>query len=169
MSTLKDLAIQLATTNLVADLVAEHKDQLREQMANAFNELGSDSVKVQIGDEKIGKVTLIEPKAKAIIDSEIALIFWVQENHKSEMVNEIRPSFKKYILDNVEILDDGTAVLITTGEIVPGITGRKTAPYVSTRFDTDGREKLGRALQTGEVGFALPTINNGEITGGNDE
>lgn len=168
MATLKELAIELATVNLVADLVAEHKDNLREQMAKQFELNGSDSVKVSIGDEKIGKVSLVEPKAKATVSDEQALFKWVLENHESEIVTEIRASFKKYVLDNVAILEDGTAVLQTTGEIVPGISARPASPYVSTRFDTDGREKLGRALRTGEVSFALPTLNTNEIEANNE-
>lgn len=163
MATLKELAIELATVNLVADLVAEHKDNLREQIAQQFELNGSDSVKVSIGDEKIGKVSLVEPKAKATVTDENALFRWVIENREDEIVTEVRPSFKKWLLDNVDVLDDGTAVLKTTGEIIPGISARPASPYVSTRFDTDGRERLGRALRNGEVSFALPSLNTNEI------
>jgi hypothetical protein len=158
MSNLKDLAIDLAVANLVADVVAERKDSLRHQMAEKFAEMGSDSVKVTIDDDRIGKISLVEPKTKAIVDNEVALMFWVRDNHAGEIVSEIRESFRKYLLDNVEILEDGSAVLKTTGEIVPGITGRRTAPYVSTRFESDGREKLGRAIANGKIAFALPTM-----------
>lgn len=168
MATLKELAIELATVNLVADLVAEHKDNLREQMAQQFELNGSDSVKVSIGDEKIGKVSLVEPKAKATVTDENALFRWVIENREDEIVTEVRPSFKKWLLDNVDVLDDGTAVLKTTGEIIPGISARPASPYVSTRFDTDGRERLGRALRNGEVSFALPTLTTNEIEANNE-
>jgi hypothetical protein len=169
MANLKDLAIQLATTNLVADLVAEHKDQLRAEIAATFIENGSDSVKVTIGDDKIGKVTLVEPKLKATVSDDFLFTQWVESEHPSEIVAQVRDSFKKHVLDNVEILDDGTAVLKTTGEIVKGVTGRPSTPYVSTRFDSDGREKLGRALQDGKIAFALPTIANKQIPGGTNE
>lgn len=168
MASLKELAIELATVNLVADLVAEHKDNLREQMAQQFELNGSDSVKVSIGDEKIGKVSLVEPKAKATVTDENALFKWVIENREDEIVTEVRPSFKKWLLDNVDVLDDGTAVLKTTGEIIPGISARPASPYVSTRFDTDGRERLGRALRNGEVSFALPSLNTNEIEANNE-
>ena len=168
MATLKELAIELATVNLVADLVAEHKDNLREQMAQQFELNGSDSVKVSIGDEKIGKVSLVEPKAKARVTDENALFRWVIENREDEIVTEVRASFKKWLLDNVDVLDDGTAVLKTTGEIIPGISARPASPYVSTRFDTDGRERLGRALRNGEVSFALPTLNTNKIEANNE-
>jgi hypothetical protein len=168
MGNLRELAIELAITNLVSDLVAEHKDHLRANMANEFKELGSDSVKVTIGDEKIGKVSLVEPKIKTTVSDEHLFTKWVETEHATEIVKSVRESFKKYVLDNVEILDDGSAVFTKTGEIVPGITGRIGAPYVSTRFDTDGRDRLGRALRNGEVTFALPTITTNEIEG-NDE
>ena len=164
MASLKELAIELATVNLVADLVAERKEQLRDEITNAFVENGSDSLRVSVEDEKIGKVSLVEPKTKAIIENEVAFLHWVLDNHKNEIVSEIRPSFKKYVVDNIEIFDDGTAVLKTTGEVVDGVTGRKSAPYVSTRFESDGREKLGKAIATGKVAFALPSITK-EIEG----
>ena len=169
MATLKDLALQIAVTNLVSDLVAEHKEQLRAEMASTFLENGSDSVKVTIGGDKIGKVSLVEPKLKATVWDETTFLNWVIAEHPTEVVQQVRESFKKHVLDNVEILDDGTAVLKTTGEVVPGITGKPSTPYVSTRFDTDGREKLGRALRNGEVSFALPTITSSQITGGESE
>lgn len=165
MANLKDLAIQLATTNLVADLVAEHKDKLRAEMADAFAELGSDSVKVTVEDERIGKVSLVEPKIKAVVSDNLELLTWVTYNRPDEVVTEVRESFKKYLLDNVEILDDGSAVLKTTGEIIPGITGRRSTPYVSTRFETDGREKLTNAIKTGKVVFDLPAVSPNQIEG----
>lgn len=168
MATLKELAIELATVNLVADLVAEHKDNLREQMAQEFEINGSDSVKVSIGDEKIGKVSLVEPKPKPVVAYESEFTAWVDSNHPNDIVKTVRESFKKWVLDNVEILDDGTAVLKTTGEIVPGISARLSNAYVSTRFDTDGRDRLGRALRNGEVSFALPTFTTMEIEANNE-
>jgi hypothetical protein len=165
MANLRDLAIELATTNLVADLVAEHKDVLREQMAHAFNELGSDSVKVSVDDEKIGKVSLVEPKAKTFVSDETALLRWVCDERPDEVLMQIRESFKKYLLDNVEVLDDGTCVLATTGEIVPGISARKSSAYVSTRFEKDGREKLIAAIKSGKVVFDLPAVSTKQIEG----
>ena len=156
MASLKDLAIELAVANLVADVVAERKDALRQEMAEKFAEMGSDSVKVTIDDDRIGKVSLVEPKIKPIVESESVFTDWVDAHHPNDIVKTVRESFKKWVLDNVEILDDGTAVMKTTGEIVPGITGRRTALYVSTRFESDGREKLGRAIASGKVAVALP-------------
>lgn len=156
MASLKDLAIELAVANLVADVVAERKDALRQEMAEKFAEMGSDSVKVTIDDDRIGKVSLVEPKIKPIVESESVFTDWVDAHHPNDIVKTVRESFKKWVLDNVEILDDGTAVMKTTGEIVPGITGRRTASYVSTRFESDGREKLGRAIASGKVAVALP-------------
>lgn len=156
MASLKDLAVELAIANLVSDVVAERKDALRQEMADKFAELGSDSVKVTIDDDRIGKVSLVEPKIKPIVESDVEFTKWVDAHHPNDIVKTVRESFKKWVLDNVEILDDGTAVMKTTGEIVPGITGRKTTPYVSTRFESDGREKLGRAISAGKVAVALP-------------
>ena len=164
MVNLRELATELAVANLVSDLVSEHKDFLRAEMAFAFNIQGSDSVKVQIGDEKIGKTSLVEPKVKAYVADSNAFFNWVAENHKDDIVAVVRESFKKYVLDNVEILEDGTAVLKTTGEVVEGISGQKPTPYVSTRFDTEGKEKLREALANGTIKYQLPNNNNQQIT-----
>jgi hypothetical protein len=165
LASLKELAIALATTNLVADLVAEHKDKLRAEMADAFLEVGSDSVKVTVDDDRIGKVSLVEPKDKAYVWDDSLLIGWVKAEHPTEIVEQVRDSFKKHLLDNIEILDDGTCVLKTTGEIVVGIKARKSTPYVSTRFETDGREKLTNAIKTGRVVFDLPAVAPNQIEG----
>jgi hypothetical protein len=164
MANLKEMALELAVVNLVADLVAEHKDFLRQEMALLFHLQGSDSVKVQIENDKIGKTSLVEPKLKAYVADENAFFTWVAENHKDDIVAVVRESFKKYVLDNTEILDDGSAVLKTTGEIVDGIKGRMGTPYVSTRFDAEGKEKLRQALANGSVSYSLPNNHNQQIT-----
>jgi hypothetical protein len=168
MANLKNVALDLAIATLVNDLVTEHKDTLRHQLATDFDDNGSDSVKVTVGDDRIGKISLVEPKAKTFVADESALFAWVLANRDNEIVTEIRESFKKYLLDNCDVLDDGTAVLTTTGEVIPGISARKSNAYVSVRFEKDGRDKLGRALQNGEVSFALPTITRMEIEGNNE-
>lgn len=169
MPNLREMATELAVANLVLELVTEHKDFLRQEMAFAFKIQGSDSVKVQVGDEKIGKTSLVEPKVKAYVKDENAFFAWVAENRKDEIVAVVRESFKKYVLENVEVLEDGSAVLKNTGEIVDGISGRKSTEYVSTRFDAEGKEKLREALANGIIKYSLPNNHNQQITEATNE
>jgi hypothetical protein len=165
MANLKDIAVELATTSLVIDLASEHKENLRGLITELFGELGSDSVKVTVDDERIGKISLVEPKPKPFVSDESALLHWVVMERPDEIIQQIRESFKKYLLDNCEVLDDGTCVLATTGEIIPGISARKANPYVSTRFESDGRERLAKAIQQGRVAFNLPSTKINTIEG----
>ncbi len=155
---MKQNALDLAIATLMADVVKDHRDHLRQELVEDFKELGADSSKVKIDDQVIGKVSLVEPRPSPVVFDENAFFKWVAENHESEVVMNVRESFKKYILDNV-IAEGNEAVLKTTGEIIPGILFQLRSPYVSMRFEKTGRDVLSEALRNDKVAFHLPVVN----------
>lgn len=149
-------AIELAVATLMADVIKEQRDNLRESLAKEFKEIGADSTKVKIDDVTIGKISLVEPKPKAYIQDEYLFTQWVVENYPHEIMQVVREAFKKKILDMVEFDENGRCFLSETGEVVAGLNVKQTEAYVSTRFEKDGRENLANALRNDKVSFNLP-------------
>lgn len=155
---MKTDALNLAVATLMADVVKDHRDSLRQELVNEFQELGADSTKVKIDDQVIGKVSLVEPKPTAGVLFENLFFDWVKENYQSEIVLEVRESFKKHVLENI-VFEGDKAILKTTGEVVPGIAMQLRNKYVSMRFEKTGREELANALRNDKVSYNLPVLN----------
>jgi hypothetical protein len=73
---------------------------------------------------------------------------WVREKYEFEIVETVRDSFRKHILDSVENVD-GKAIYPRTGEILDFISFNSRDAYVSTRFVDGGRESLLEAFRAG--------------------
>jgi hypothetical protein len=153
MSNPKDLALELALTATIADAASEHKDYLRGQLAETFGEIGADSTRVELDGERIAKVALVTPADKPYIDDEAAFIAYAEANLPDAIVKKVRESVQKAILEKCAPTPDGRAVDKTSGEIVDGVRFRKATPYVSTRFEKEGRALLLAALRSGALTF----------------
>lgn len=162
----REIARALAVTSVIADAAKERKDQLREALRDALDDLGADSAKAELPDgTPIGKAALAGGKARAVVSNEDALTGWVAENAPTEVVFRVREAYRKALLDRLEPGPEGCAVDPATGEIVPGVTFTATAPYVSMRFDRDGRAAVIDALRSGAVALDIthtPELPTGE-------
>jgi hypothetical protein len=116
---LRELAFQLSAITLIADAAKEAKDRLRREFAAALDEVGADAAKAMLAGEEIAKVSLIQPKTSAEVLSEKALVEWVRANWDYEIVETVRDSFRKHILESVENVD-GRAIYPRTGEVKDG-------------------------------------------------
>lgn len=164
----RDIARALAVTTVIADAAKERKDQLRAALLDALDAMGADSAKAELPDgTAVGKASLAGGKPKAVISDEDALTGWVAENSPTEVVFRIRESYRRVLLDRLEPGPDGTAVDPSTGEIVPGVIYTTSNPYVSMRFDRDGRAAVIDALRSGVV--ALDITHTPELPTGDNE
>jgi hypothetical protein len=82
--------------------------------------------------------------------SEKALVEWVKSNWEYEIVESVRDSFRKHILDSVENVD-GKAIYPRTGEVLDFIHFNTRDPYIATRFKDGGREALLGAFRAGAL------------------
>ena len=147
---LRELAFQLSAITLIADAAKEAKDRLRREFAAALEEVGADAAKAVLEGEEIAKVSLIHPKTSAEVLSEKAFVEWVKSNWEHEIVETVRESFRKHILDSVEEVD-GKAIYPRTGEVLDFIHFNSRDPYISTRFKDGGREALLDAFRAGAL------------------
>lgn len=164
----REIAQALAVTTVIADAAKERKDELRALLLDALDALGADSAKAELPDgTTVGKASLAGGKPKANVSNEDALTGWVAENAPTEVVWRVRESYRRALLDRLEPGPAGVAVDPSTGEIVPGVTFTASNPYVSMRFDRDGRAAIIDALRSGEIALDIAhTTANPQLPGG---
>lgn len=156
MSNPRETALALAVVTTIADAAKERKDQLRFQLLEELNAAGADAVRADIDGERIARTSLIMPKTKLGVADEEAFTKWVQENYPTEVVTTttVRPAFKEYFLQGLQI-NGNDAIDTKTGEVVPGLRASQGNPYVSTKFESDGRARILDALRNQELSIDL--------------
>ncbi len=147
---LRELAFQLSAITLIADAAKEAKDRLRREFAQALEEVGADSAKAALEGEEIAKVSLIQPRTSPEVIHEKAFVDWVKSHYEFEIVESVRESFRKHVMDSVENVD-GKAIYKRTGEVLDFITFNSRDAYIATRFLDGGREVLTEAFRPGTL------------------
>ena len=142
--TIKDLSLKLAAISLLADQAKRLKDDLRADLQAQMNELGADRVKAELGGETIAYIMTSKPKFKWVIKSDRKFVEWVKANIPSEIVESVRDSSIDAILDKFNYVDD--LVIDPNGEPIDWLQGSTSEPYLTTKFNPDGKEKLRKAI-----------------------
>ncbi len=142
--TIKDLSLKLAAISLLADQAKRLKDELRAELKVQMDELGADRVKAELGDEVVAYITTTKPKFKWAIKSDRKALEWFKAYYPSEVIETIRPTSLEAILDKFNY--DGDTVIDPNGEIVDWLEGSLAEPYLTTKFQGDGKAILRDAL-----------------------
>jgi hypothetical protein len=74
----------------------------------------------------------------------------VKSSYEFEIVESVRESFRKHVMDSVENVD-GKAIYKRTGEVLDFITFNSRDAYIATRFSSGGREVLTEAFRAGTL------------------
>lgn len=141
---IKELSLKLAAVSLIADEAKRTKDHLRAELKSEMDAIGADRVKAELGDDVVAYVMTTKPKFKWEVVSEQAFVRWVKENHPTEIVETIRESFREVILDKFNYQDD--VAIDPNGEVVDWLVGSIADPYLTTKFQADGRDRLKDAI-----------------------
>ena len=141
---IKEKSLKLAAVSLIADEAKKAKDRLRAELQEEMDELGADRVKAELGDETVAYITTTKPKFKWEIISDRKFIEWVKANLPSEIIESVRESSIDAILAKFNYVDD--LVIDPNGEPVDWLIGSESNPYLTTKFHSDGREKLRSAI-----------------------
>jgi hypothetical protein len=147
---LRDLALRLAAITVVADAAKEAKDRLRDEFATQLNAVGADAAKAALEGTEVAKVSLVSPKASAVIMQDNAFVNFVEAMRPDEIVKSVRESYKKSFLEDVVNMN-GEAIYTPTGEVLNFISFKNRESYVSTRFATGGRDVIAEAFRTGAI------------------
>jgi len=141
---IKEKSLKLAAVSLIADEAKKAKDRLRAELQEEMDELGADRVKAELGDETVAYITTTKPRFKWEITSDRKFIEWVKANLPSEIIESVRESSIDAILAKFNYVDD--LVIDPNGEPVDWLIGSESNPYLTTKFHSDGREKLRSAI-----------------------
>ena len=146
---IKEISLKLAAVSLIADEAKRMKDKLRAELQAEMDAVGADRVKAEMDGETIAYATISKPKFKWEVLSERKFIDWVADNHPTEIVESIRESFREKILDKFNY--DGDIAIDPNGEPVDWLVGHIAEPYLTTKFHSDGREKLREAIVSNSI------------------
>lgn len=146
---IKKLSLELAAISMIADAAKKRKDELRSQLQGHMDDIGADRVKAELDGEVIAYVLTSKPKFKWEILNERKFIEWVKANHPTEIVESVRESFKDVLLDKFNYVDD--TAIDPNGEPVDWLIGNTSEPYLTTKFHSDGREKLRDAFVSNSI------------------
>ena len=136
---------------VIADTATEAKNELRGTILMDLQALGAESVKAVVGETTVAKVSITAGKRVPVIVDEAALLAWVEQEYPHEVVRSVRSSFTSYLIEQMEETDGGM-VFKPTGEVLPFVSIKTGAPFVSTRFEKGGRDEVMRALRESRIG-----------------
>jgi hypothetical protein len=134
---------------MIADAAKKRKDELRSQLQSHMDDIGADRVKAELNGEVIAYVTTTKPKFKWEVTSDKKFLEWVKANHPTEIVESVRESFIDVILEKFNYVDD--MAIDPNGEPVDWLIGNISEPYLTTKFHSDGREKLRGAFVSNSI------------------
>ena len=141
---IKETSLKLAAVSLIADEAKRVKDQLRQDLQAEMDGIGADRVKAELDGETIAYVSTSKPRFKWIVKNERKFVEWVMDNCVDEIVTSVRESSREAILDRFKFVDD--LVIDSNGEPVDWLEGSISDPYLVTKFQADGRDKLKEAI-----------------------
>ena len=145
---IKETSLKLAAVSLIADEAKRVKDQLRQELQAEMDGIGADRVKAELNGETIAYVSTSKPKFKWIIKSDRKFVDWVKANHPSEIVESVRESSIDKLLSKFNHISEyGESIVIDpNGEPVDWLEGSESDPYLVTKFQGEGRDKLREAI-----------------------
>jgi hypothetical protein len=142
--TIKDLSLKLAAVSLIADEAYKTKNRLRAELQAEMDAIGADRVKAEMGDETIAYVLTTKPKFKWVVKNDRKFVEWVRANCPAELVESVRESSIDSILNKFNYSDD--FVIDPNGEVVDWLEGGTAEPYLTTKFNPDGKAILRDAI-----------------------
>jgi len=149
---IKETSLKLAAVSLIADEAKRVKDQLRQELQSEMDGIGADRVKAELDGETIAYVSTSKPRFKWIVKNERKFVEWVMDNCVDEIVTSVRESSREAILNRFKFVDD--LVIDPNGEPVDWLEGSISDPYLVTKFQGEGRDKLREAI----VGKAIEAV-----------
>jgi hypothetical protein len=141
---IKEMSLKLAAVSLIADEAKKAKDRLRAELQAEMDKIGADRVKAELGEDVVAYVTTTKPRFKWSVKSEKRFTDWVKTNIPTELVESVRESSRDAILDKFNYVDE--IVIDPNGEVVDWLEGTLSDPYLTTKFHSDGRDRLRDAI-----------------------
>jgi hypothetical protein len=170
---LKDAATRAASLSALADAIGAElkiaKAELQEALKAAKEETGTQQVGVTLpGGQDAGKISLVQPKAAAVVTDEKAFREWVASVRPGEVasrvVTEVRPAWSKLVLAEITAAEVVQWCDKETGELhdVPGVEFQGRASYTRMTLSDDDRAAIAEAWRAGQLNhLILPQLTQG--------
>ena len=154
---LKELSTRVAVLTALRDaidvVIDSERVVLTSELIDANQTLGVKQLDITLPNgEKVASASIGNSEPKPLVTNEAAFVRWVAENFPTEIIQTVRPTFKKVLFENTEQVNpQGEAVHTKTGEIIDGVVFSNPSSRLTLRFKKDGRELVAEAFNRGEL------------------
>lgn len=177
---LKDIATRATVLSTLHDAIGtqlkDAKKALEEGLRAAKKETGTQKISVSLDEgPDVGTVSLVQPKAAAVVTDAEKFTAWVMANFGTEIerqfVTSVKPGFQKKLLDQVTAAGVAEWADPKTGVIheVPGVSMQGRSPYTRMTVPDAGKAAIAEAWREGRLtGVVPPALAPGASAGGED-
>lgn len=160
MSEIREASRRAAVLRALADLVKEAEKDSRvdvdRELRALAEETGTESVTATLPDgTAVATFKLAGGKPVARVTDERKFFEWVEVNHPSEIVPQVRAMYRECVIKACERA--GAPVDPQTGEEIPGVEVETATKYLTTKFLSGGREAVAQAWNAGRLAGIAPT------------
>ena len=149
---IKEISLKLAAIKLIEDEAKAAKAKVKAEIEAEMAKVGADRLKAELGDEVIAYIINTQPRPKLEITNMPKFVEWVKNNHPSEIVEWVREYSIEVLLSKFK--QTNGLIVDPNGEVVDFLSYTEPKPYLTTKFHSDGREKLRGAI----VGKAIEAV-----------
>lgn len=132
---------RVIAAKLVADELKEIERTAKAELMELADAVGATSFTVKDDDgTKLGTVSKSEGRVAAKVVDEAALLAWVKANRPDQLRQVVEDAYVKALLKSA--VENGDAVDVETGEIIPGIEVMQGSPFVSARPTPEAKARM---------------------------
>lgn len=166
--TAKETTTRLTVLTALRDAIDAEVTEIRKaataELADLNNTAGVRQLDVTLPDgTKVASVTLTNKNPKPTVWNEDEFLTWVKQNHPTEVMEVVRPSWQRALLDACDI-DGDAAIHRVTGEVIPGVgPAGQHRPGLLIRWKRDtGRGDTLAAIRDARVAVDIPMLPSGQ-------
>lgn len=147
------VAILTALRDAIDDVIIQERSALTIDLLEANKTLGVKQLDITLPNgEKVASASIGSNESKPVVVNEAVFTRWVAENFPTEIIQTVRPSFKKVLFENTEQVNpQGEAVHTKSGQIIDGVVFSASEPRLTLRFKKEGRELVAESFNRGEL------------------
>lgn len=143
--TARDAALQAAVMKALGTIVKDVDDRVRRDVMTVLDPGDRKSAVLPDGT-KVGTVSVTEGRQGWRVVDDRAFLEWVREHRPHAIVEQVRDSDKRAILDGIR----------KTGEVPDGVEPTQGAPYVTVRQSDDQAAAVVDAWRSGALDIPDP-------------
>jgi hypothetical protein len=142
---IQDAARTAMAAKLITDVVAAEHKPVKADLLDRMVDNGVERVRVvDVDGDNLGAVTLNAGRKSAKVTDPAEFTAWVADRYPGEMVQAVRESFVKKLLDAATA--ENVPVDTATGEVIPGVEIVAGEPYLTVRPNDLARTRMRATL-----------------------